>query len=119
MPFDVDAPAEELYRLAKISLKDRARLLKKAFETAEQLLEAEKTVFASYQGRLTDEKQVADLTARARAVEQAQSLAGLAQSKEATVNVQVNVVVPDWALQASPKPQSPKPKVIQPDRNNG
>jgi len=101
MPFPIHDPGEELYRLAEITMQDRANLLKECFRVAEESLQAMKIDRASFRGKFLDSKKSIDYASRLRAIEAATNIAGIAKGKEPTVQVQVNVVTPDWAMATS------------------
>ena len=113
-PFDIVDPNAEVYALAGIGLEERARLLKKAWQAAEELLDATRVDRASFRGEFLDERETPDYTARARGIEQAQSLAGVDKAKEMKPVVNITISTPSWAIQGSPKQ---KPKVIEAEKN--
>ena len=79
----------------------RADLLREAYQTTKASLKAIRKDRASWKGKFTDEKQQPDHNARLRAVQEAQSLAGVDKTKEPVVKVSLNLITPSWAIATS------------------
>jgi len=71
LPFDIPNVNEELWRLAGITPQMRADLLREAYETTKQSLDAVKQERSSWRGVFTDERQSPDYQSRLRAVQEA------------------------------------------------
>ena len=101
LPFPIHDPGEELYRLAGITMEDRANLLKECFRVASESLHAMRIDRSSFRGKFLDSKQSIDYASRLRAIEAAQNLAGIAKGKEPKPQVVVHIVTPEWACLGS------------------
>ena len=113
IPWSPDQMMNKLWEASGITLERRAKALKRAFETLEQDLTAEKTEFFAFQGEVKDQRTVPDLAARSKAREQVFKLTGVDQGGTQPVKVEMNIPIPPWAkVEIKPAPADP-PKPIE------
>ena len=92
---------DEIFERTGITKDDRARMLKKLFDSTEKRLGAMHVKVFNHNGVVITSDPLVDHGTRGKAIDQAMQLVGLQKQEAPKVVIKANVVLPDWA---NPKP---------------